>query len=148
MIHYGHMIRRLLTYLAFLQSILASFGSLYFSEVMKFSPCVLCWYQRICMYPLVAVIAVGILRKDPNLPFYVLPLSLIGLSIALYHNLLYYHILSESLVPCVLGVSCTTRFFAWFGFITIPLLSFIAFVIITACMIGLLVLKKKHSTTT
>jgi len=142
------MIRRLLTYLAFLQSILASFGSLYFSEVMKFSPCVLCWYQRICMYPLVAVIAVGILRKDPNLPFYVLPLSLIGLSIALYHNLLYYHILSESLVPCVLGVSCTTRFFAWFGFITIPLLSFIAFVIITACMIGLLVLKKKHSTTT
>lgn len=122
-------------YLAWIQSIVAMAGSLYFSEVRHFTPCVLCWYQRILMYPLTLIIAVGIYRKDKNLPFYVLPLSIIGTIIALFHNLLYYKILPESAAPCTAGISCTTHFFAWFGFITIPLLSLIAFLIITACML-------------
>jgi disulfide bond formation protein DsbB len=122
-------------YLAWIQSIVATFGSLYFSEIRKFPPCVLCWYQRILMYPLVILIAVGILRRDKNMHWYVLPLSILGMMISGYHNLLYYGILPESLAPCVAGVSCTTRFFSWFGFITIPLLSMTAFTIITICMI-------------
>jgi|SRR3989344_988616 len=122
-------------YLAFAQSLVATLGSLFFSEVMKFPPCVLCWYQRIAMYPLVLIIAVGILKKDKLLPYYVLPLSLTGLAISIYHNLLYYKILPESAAPCLLGVSCTTKFFAWFGFITIPFLSLTTFAIITACML-------------
>lgn len=87
------------------------------------------------MYPLVAILTVGILRKDKNVVSYVLPLSVFGFLIAAYHNLLYYGILPESAAPCEAGVSCTTRFFAWFGFITIPLLSLIAFAVITTCMI-------------
>src|SRR5579864_5425272 len=95
-------------YIAWVQSLLAMLGSLYFSEIKKFPPCILCWYQRILMYPLVLIIAVGILRKDKNLPHYVLPLSAIGTIIAVYHNLLYMNIIPESLAPCVAGVSCTT----------------------------------------
>ncbi len=124
-----------LIYLSFAQALIATLGSLFFSEVMHFTPCTLCWYQRILMYPLVLILAVGILRKDKKIYQYVLPLSLIGLTIAIYHNLIYYHILSENLLPCVQGVSCTTRFFAWFGFITIPILSLTAFTVITLLML-------------
>lgn len=137
------MLSQNIRYIAFAQALLATLGSLYFSEIAHFTPCVLCWYQRICMYPLVAILAVGILKKDKNLPYFVLPLSLIGLAISSYHNLLYYGVIPEALAPCTAGVSCTTRFFAWFGFVTIPLLSFTAFAIITACMVLLLKQKKK-----
>ena|SRR3989304_5050669 len=122
-------------YLAWLQALIATLGSLFFSEVMHFTPCVLCWYQRICMYPLVAILGVGILGKDKNIYKYVLPLSIIGWLIAGYHNLIYYRILPEAIAPCIVGVSCTTKFFAWFGFITIPLLSWIAFTVISICML-------------
>lgn len=135
-------VQRSILYVAWLQALVATLGSLFFSEVMKFPPCVLCWYQRILMYPLVAVLTVGIVRKDKNVVSYVLPLSILGFLIAAYHNLLYYGILPESAAPCVEGISCTTRFFAWFGFITIPLLSLIAFAVITTCMI----IAKKEST--
>jgi disulfide bond formation protein DsbB len=87
------------------------------------------------MYPLVIILALGIRRRDRSLPAYVLPLSLIGLAIALYHNLPYYGILPESTAPCMLGVSCTTRTIEWLGFITIPLLSLVAFMVITLCML-------------
>lgn len=131
--------KRIPLYIAWIQSVIALAGSLFFSEVMHLPPCVLCWYQRICMYPLVAILTVGIFRKDKNVIWYVLPLSVIGWVISLYHNLLYYHIISESLAPCQAGVSCTTKFFAWFGFITIPLLSFAAFAVINMCMVVYLV---------
>lgn len=128
-------IRQYLVYIAWIQAIVATLGSLFFSEVMKLPPCVLCWYQRILMYPLIFIIPVGIFLKDKNLRLYVLPLSIIGLAIALYHNLLYYNIIPEAIVPCSTGVSCTTRQIQWFGFITIPLLSLIAFTVITILML-------------
>jgi disulfide bond formation protein DsbB len=132
-------------YIAWLQSVIATFGSLFFSEVMKFPPCVLCWYQRIAMYPLVFIIAVGLLRKDKRVYLYVLPLSITGFIIAIYHNLLYYNILPESIKPCVLGVSCTTKFIEWFGFITIPFLSLVAFLVINLCMIFYIIdIRKKR----
>lgn len=134
-------LKKNILYLAWIQALVATLGSLFFSEVMKYTPCVLCWYQRIAMYPLVAILAVGILRKDKAVTAYALPLGIIGWVIALYHNLVYYGIVSENLVPCSEGVSCTTRFFAWFGFITIPLLSLIAFSVINMC---LLIFKKEN----
>ncbi len=126
---------KFLLYLAWAQALIATSLSLYFSEILHFVPCVLCWYQRILLYPLVILIAVGILRKDRNLPYYILPMTLLGMLIALYHNLLQWSIIPESLSPCTVGVSCTTRYGNWFGFITIPLLSFTAFLIISGCMI-------------
>lgn len=87
------------------------------------------------MYPLVVLIPVGILKKDKVLPYYVLPLSITGMIIGLYHNLLYYSIIPEALAPCQAGVSCTNRLIELFGFITIPLMSLIAFTLITIGMI-------------
>lgn len=125
-------------YLSWITAVAATSASLYASEVAQLPPCVLCWYQRILMYPLVIILVVGIIKKDKFLPFYVLPLSVLGVVVAFYHNLLYFKILPESTAPCLLGISCTTKFFEWFGFITIPFLSLTAFVVITACMIYLL----------
>ena len=124
-----------LVYLAWFQALIATLGSLFFSEIMQLTPCVLCWYQRITMYPLLLILTVGILLRDQRLRFYVLPLSLIGLAIAVYHNLLYYNVIPESIAPCTAGVSCTTRQIEWFGFITIPLMALTAFTIITFSMI-------------
>lgn len=123
-------------YIAFFIALLSTLGSLYFSEVLKFPPCILCWYQRITMYPLVVILGVGIYLKENKLAYYVLPLSVIGLFIAIYHNLLYYKILPESATPCLLGVSCTTKYIEFFGFVTIPFLSAVSFAIIILCMIG------------
>ena len=128
-------VQKYILYLAFLQALIATLGSLFFSEILKFPPCVLCWYQRIAMYPLVLILAMGILKKDKNLPLYVLPLSIIGMLIGVYHNLLYYNILPEAAAPCMLGVSCTTKFIEWFGFVTIPFLSLLGFTVITICML-------------
>lgn len=108
----------------------ATLGSLFFSEVLHYPPCVLCWYQRIVMYPLVLILGIGYVRKDKGCIIYAWPLAIIGFLIAVYHNLLYYNILPEAAAPCLAGVSCTTKYIEWFGFITIPLLSLVAFVII------------------
>lgn len=87
------------------------------------------------MYPLVVILAVGILTKDKKVYLYALPLSITGMLTALYHNLLYYQVLPESAAPCAAGISCTTKFFEWLGFVTIPFLSFSAFTLISVCML-------------
>lgn len=134
-----------LWYGAWMQALVATLGSLYFSEIRDLPPCVLCWYQRIAMYPLTIIIAVTIVRLDRGVWLYVLPLSLIGFGIAVYHNLLYYGVIPESIQPCRLGVSCTTRQIEWLGFITIPLMSLTAFAVITICMTAFAVLVRTRS---
>jgi disulfide bond formation protein DsbB len=133
------------TYAAWAVAIVAMLGSLYFSEILHWTPCVLCWYQRICMYPLVALIAVGIIKKDRNLPYYVLPLSLIGGAIALFHSLIQVGVIPEAAAPCSEGISCAVRYGNYFGFITIPLLSFIAFTLISLAMWQVIRLNKRTS---
>lgn len=105
-------------------------GSLFFSEVLGWLPCVLCWYQRILMYPLTVIIAVGLLRGDTRLHWYVLPFSVLGACVSLYHYLL---VKTDWLPPppCVAGIPCTVEYLNWFGFINIPFLALTAFVIIS-----------------
>lgn len=134
-------LRRNILYIAFAQALLATLASLFSSEIAHLTPCVLCWFQRICMYPLVIILAVGIFKKDKYLPYYVLPLSIIGSGFALFHYLLQKKILPDELAPCSLNISCTTRYIEFFGFITIPFLSLCAFLLITVCMLYYL----KHS---
>lgn len=117
-----------LMFLAWFIAVVATAGSLFFSEVMELPPCVLCWYQRIAMYPLTLILLMGLFPLDPRALRYAWPLVTVGTLIALYHNLLYYHVLPESVSPCVQGISCTTRQIEWAGFITIPLLSLTAFI--------------------
>ncbi|HEY1012417.1 MAG TPA: disulfide oxidoreductase [Herpetosiphonaceae bacterium] len=129
--HIGAFVRRTSVYVAWLQAMVATLGSLYFSEIRQFPPCSLCWYQRILMYPLTVILTVGILRRDPALRWYALPLSVGGLLVATYHCLLTYNVIAAELAPCMQGVSCLTRWINWFGFITIPLLAWVAFLVIT-----------------
>lgn len=112
-------------------------GSLFFSEVMEFPPCVLCWYQRIAMYPLVFIFLVGAFQPVKYVIRFSLPLVIVGWIIALYHNLLHYEIVPESASPCLEGVSCSTVFIDWLGFITIPMLSFISFSLLLGILITL-----------
>ena len=129
-----------LLFFAWLVATIATVGILFFSEVMMFPPCVMCWYQRICMYPLVVILLVGLFPLDTTVTRYAMPLTLIGLFFAIYHNLLYYKILPESVQPCSQGVSCTSDYINWFGFITIQFLSLVAFVMV---LILLIIFKRK-----
>lgn len=124
-----------LPYLAWIIALLATVGSLFFSEVMDLPPCVLCWYQRIAMYPLVLIIGVGIIIRDRRMKYYALPLSLIGLAISIYHNLLYYGLIPESITPCTEGVPCNAVQIEWLGFITIPLMGLGAMVGAALCLL-------------
>lgn len=121
--------------LAFIVALTATLGSLFFSEVMHFIPCSLCWYQRIFMYPLVFIFLINLLYPDDKIYKYAFPLVLIGFAISVYHNLLMLKIIPETLSPCVQGVPCSVDYLNWFGFITIPLLSFIAFLAILIILI-------------
>ena len=125
--HYSSFTAWVTIFSAWLVASVATLGSLFFSEVMMFPPCVFCWYQRICMYPLVVILIAGLFPVSKSVIKFSVPLALIGWVIAVYHNLLYYKILPESAAPCVRGISCTTVYIEWLGFITIPLLSLLAF---------------------
>lgn len=118
-------------YFAWVVALIATAGSLYFSEVRGFIPCQLCWYQRILMYPEFIILGIASYRGDRNIAVYVLPLSIMGLIIALYHY-------GEQKVPwlrveglCQAGVPCSGSYIDWLGFITIPFLSLVAFALIT-----------------
>lgn len=122
-------------YFAWVISMMATGGSLYFSEIRQFIPCQLCWFQRIFMYPLVILLGIASYRGDRQIAVYVLSLSVAGGLLASFHYL-------EQKIPgfraaafCGVGVPCDVQYINWWGFITIPLLSLIAFSSIIAIMI-------------
>ncbi|ETI67529.1 disulfide oxidoreductase [Neobacillus vireti] len=121
--------------LSWIAAILATLGSLYFSEVKHFIPCTLCWYQRIFMYPLVIILGIAVYRNDKGIYSYVLPLSIIGMLISGYHTLLQKIPYIQQFEMCTSGVPCSKDYINWLGFITIPLLAFIAFTIITVSLV-------------
>lgn len=126
-------------FISFIVASIATLGSLFFSEIMEFIPCSMCWYQRIFMYPLVVIFLVNVLYPDDKIVKYAMPIAFIGWAFSVYHNLLMFEIIPESIVPCVQGVPCSTEYINWLGFITIPFLSFIAYSII---LVLLLLIKK------
>ena len=124
-------------YVALLAAWVATCGSLFFSEVLGWVPCLLCWYQRILMYPLSLILAVGILRKDKGLNKYALVFSIPGACVSLFHYLYQKTTLFSGIVPCTVGVPCSSDYLNWFGgVVTIPFLALIAFLIITFCMVA------------
>jgi len=127
-------------FLCWLVAAVSTTGSLFFSSVMEFAPCVLCWYQRIFLFPLVVILGTGLLSFDKSVVKYSLPLAIAGWLTAAYHNLLYYGVIPENIQPCSRGVSCTEEYIDLFGFLTIPMLSLLAF----STMIFLLILLKKR----
>lgn len=121
---------------------IAALGSIFFSEIMEFPPCSLCWYQRAFMFPLVLVLLIGLFPFDRNIFRYALPLAYAGWVVAFYHTLLYSGFIPERIQPCSQGVSCSETYIELLGFITIPMLSLIAFSLI----IGMLIFLRRRLT--
>lgn len=115
---------------SWLVAAISTAGSLFFSEVMELVPCVLCWYQRIFMFPLAVILLVGLHPLDLRVVRYALPVAVIGLLFTVYHTLLFYGFIPENLQPCSKGGSCSDATMELFGFLPIPLLSLASFLII------------------
>jgi disulfide bond formation protein DsbB len=128
-------LRWTLVFGAWLLAASATLGALFMGEVMGFTPCVLCWYQRIFMFPLVFVLAVGLFPFDAKVLRYALPLAVVGLLVAGFHLLLVAGVIPEAMTPCQQGVPCATVQEEGFGFVTIPLLSFFAFLVVNALLL-------------
>jgi disulfide bond formation protein DsbB/mono/diheme cytochrome c family protein len=123
-------LERTALYFALLVAWVAMLGSLYFSEVRHYIPCTWCWYQRILMYPIALVLAVGLLRRDAQVPFYSATFSLIGIAASTYHYLLQKTDWFSESTACTGAVPCSFDYINWLGFITIPFLALIAFTLI------------------
>lgn len=114
--------------LGFLIVLIGMTGSLYFSEVMYFEPCKLCWFQRIFMYPQVIILMIAMIRKDYTVALYTVPLSLIGTVFGLYQYAVQMGFID--LTTCGIDtVACGAIHMKLLGFITIPFLSVVGFII-------------------
>lgn len=114
-------------------ALLSMLGSLFYSDVAHYEPCVLCWYQRIFMYPLVLLFYIAFIRKEKIIYPYTTAMASVGGAIALYHYLLQIGV--TDIAPCKAvgySVSCTEYFSLNFGYITIPMMAFSAFALILA----------------
>lgn len=111
-------------------SLIATLGSLYFSDIKGFVPCTLCWYQRIVMYPIVLIAGIGLFQKNAQIALTTGIFAGIGGTLSLYHyGIQKIQFLSDSAPSCGI-VSCTGSYINYFGFITIPFLAFTAFLLI------------------
>jgi disulfide bond formation protein DsbB len=120
--------------LALLVAAVSMAGSLYLSEVADFPPCVLCWYQRIAMYPQVLLLGIAWFRRDEGIRHYSLPLAVIGAAISTYHVVLERYPWLEDTGVCDPTNPCTIRWVERFGFITIPTMALSAFVLLALLM--------------
>jgi disulfide bond formation protein DsbB len=129
-------VRALAVPLAFAVALVTTLGSLYLSEVAHYRPCPLCWYQRICMYPLVVALIVGWVRRDREVYAYVLPPAIIGTGFAIYHTQL--QAFPQQHGPFCKGFDpCTVRYVWEFDFVSIPFMSLAAFAFIITMMLVL-----------
>ncbi len=121
--------------LAFLIAFVAMSGSLFYSEIAKYTPCLLCWWQRIFMYPQTLLIGMGIVKNDKNVADYSIGFSVVGAVIAMYHY--YIQLGGKSFFSCAqIGYSseCSQRFTLEFGYVSIPMMALSAFVAIWILM--------------
>ncbi|MDQ0159285.1 disulfide oxidoreductase [Alkalibacillus salilacus] len=131
--------------MVWLVALVATLGSLYFSEIRQFEPCLLCWYQRIFMYPLVIIMIIGIVGKDRHVFQYSMILSGIGLAISIYHYTIQkIAFMQDNALSCG-ETSCVAQYINWGGFITIPFLAGLAFaIILTLSILGNRKIKQSH----
>jgi hypothetical protein len=122
---FGDVVRFAL-WLAWLVALVTTLGSLYFSEVAHFTPCKLCWYQRIAMYPLSIVLLVAAFRRDRRIAWYVVPVAAIGALFAAYQTQLQAFPHQHSSF-CTLNEPCTVRYVWEFGFVSLPFMALAAF---------------------
>jgi len=127
--------KRIFLLLAWVTSLSALLGTIYASEILNYPICHLCWYQRICIYPLAIILGIANFRDDMQIAIYTIPLSVIGAGFALYQYL-------EQMIPgfapidlCKVGPACSEIHLNFFGFVTFPFLSLVACIFITVCLV-------------
>ena len=120
-------------WLAWVVAVVATVGSLMYSELFHFPPCRLCWFQRIAMYPLAIILLVGAIRREAVVKFYALPIALIGLAVSIYHNVVQFY-------PSLEGGSCdplnpcSARSIEMFGFMDLPFMAGAGFIVIAVLL--------------
>lgn len=121
-------------------ALVGTLGSLWYSNVIGYPPCDLCWVQRVFLYPQVLLLAVALVKRDRGIIDYAFVLSLAGLAVAAYHVSLQVGL--TPLVPCSVGaVSCGQLFFLAYGYVTIPVMSLSAFALQTLVMLTAKIIK-------
>jgi disulfide bond formation protein DsbB len=123
-----------LLFVGWLLAVVSTVGSLFFSEVMDYVPCVLCWYQRIPMYALAVILGIALVTQDVNVAKYAQPLALIGVALAAFHCLLYLGYVPKGIQPCSQDTPCSEVKLQVWGFLTIPLMSLAAFLAIVVVL--------------
>ena len=123
-------------WLAFLVAAIATGGSLFFSEIAHFVPCELCWFQRICMYPLSILTLLAALAGDERIARYLLPLPLVGAGVSVYHLLVENGVVKQT-SACLISApgGCATKWINEFGYVTIPTLALTAFALLFALFV-------------
>jgi disulfide bond formation protein DsbB len=111
---------------AFVVAAIATGGSLFLSEVAGYVPCEMCWYQRICMYPLSLLTLFLAYHGDNRTARYLLPFPVIGAGVSIYHLLIENHVVSTP-AACQIGAGCAVKWINYFGYMTIPTLALTAF---------------------
>jgi disulfide bond formation protein DsbB len=126
-----NLIRKKFLLFSFIVALTATLGSLFFSEIALYDPCRLCWFQRIFMYPLVILFGIALFKDDKKIIRYALPLSMIGICISAYHyTISTFSKVASSGVCSATGPSCLVDYFTEYGYVTIPLMAFTAFLLI------------------
>ncbi|WP_138517122.1 disulfide bond formation protein B [Rhodoferax bucti] len=116
--------------LAWMVSVIATLGALFIGEVMLMTPCTLCWYQRILMFPMAIILGMGCFIDDRRSAVYAMPFAAAGSVFAAYHCLLVADLVPRHWVPCSAGVSCANQELSILGGLPIPWLSLAAFLTI------------------
>jgi len=151
-------VQYMLWWIIFVQALVATLGSLYYSSYGDpavnilagqifhpyggFIPCSLCWYARILMYPITIISLIGILKKDKRFTDYILIQSLVGIGLEIFHYTIQ-HVKLPIDMPCTLESPCTALQVNYLGFITIPFLCLVAFIVIFVASVLNMYLNKK-----
>ncbi len=114
---------------AFIVALVATSGSLFFSEIAHYTPCKLCWFQRIFMYPQALLLGIALIRKARDIRYYAIPMSVIGGVFSVVQYILQRLEVNQT---CSATVPCSTSYFYYFGYITIPMMALTGFVMIIA----------------
>jgi len=122
--------------LSFAVALIATLGSLYYSEIAGFNPCKLCWFQRVLIYPQVILFGLAWWKKDNHAVDYGLAMVAVGTLVSLYHNYIYYSAQPSNI--CSIAEPCAQQYILGFGYVTIPMLALTALL-----LTGVLLIFKK-----
>ncbi len=121
-------VHRFVVEIIFAVSLGAFVFSVWYSNVMNFPPCELCWVQRLFMYPQLLLSFIAIIKKDKKIVEYLLPMTVIGGVVALYHSLVHWGV-GVGLLACTSsGAECAKVYVLEYGYITIPFMALSSFV--------------------